>query len=275
MHRLSWDGEFWTIYLICVRSPHSRFPLAVTWQKLLTSIWRISDMVCCILANYCDCFLIVFAFDQCWRPHGTSGIRLSLGTRVIFGANFGTKVDVWALGCIISSIWYSSYNADSWSAFCNRHSNFWPALTYWTEEWSRRWSFGKNNGADLREFSASLPERSGFEVDTWMVLVREFVQTSGNSADLNFYSGKSTPYWWIDTGEHRRCIANYGVKDIGPTSQFVRDYLCFDPDERLSIQDSSMLGWTCIRLLLLIAIYCVSRKLFKTNEYGIKLQLLR
>jgi len=38
-------------------------------------------------------------------------------------------------------------------------------------------------------------------------------------------------------------LANYGVKDIGPTSQFVRDYLRFDPDERLSIQEiQAMLG---------------------------------
>jgi len=38
-------------------------------------------------------------------------------------------------------------------------------------------------------------------------------------------------------------LTNYGVKDIGPTSQFIRDCLRFDPDERPCIKEIQSHAW--------------------------------
>ena len=38
-------------------------------------------------------------------------------------------------------------------------------------------------------------------------------------------------------------LSNYGVEDIGPTAQFIRDCLRFDPDERPSIKEIQSHTW--------------------------------
>jgi serine/threonine-protein kinase SRPK3 len=38
-------------------------------------------------------------------------------------------------------------------------------------------------------------------------------------------------------------LTNYGVEDIGPTAQFIRGCLCFDPDERPSIKEIQSHTW--------------------------------
>ena len=73
---------------------------------------------------------------------------------VILGAKFDTKVDVWALGCIVSLIQRFIIPCGLLQ-FCLDIRTSDRALAFWSGGLrrleSRRWSFGKNDGAYRRE----------------------------------------------------------------------------------------------------------------------------
>jgi len=156
-------------------------------------------------------FLIVFAFDPVLTANmapPASGI--SFGHQRLFSAQILVRRLMFELSaCIISSIWYLIIQCGLLKCFLHRHSNFWPGVDLLNRrmEFAKMIIWAKIMELTWEKFKCVSSERSrlrGRYLDG--AGEENSVQTSGNSADLNFYFRKSTPYWWIDTGEHRRCI---------------------------------------------------------------------
>jgi serine/threonine-protein kinase SRPK3 len=85
-----------------------------------------------------------------------------------------------------------------------------------------------------------------------MQTVKEFFSNCNfNILDFNHLIGNLLRIDSLIPVSIEEALANYGVKDrVGPTAQFIRGCLRFDPDERFSIKEVQLhewvgSGWSC------------------------------
>jgi len=92
-------------------------------------------------------------------------------------------------------------------------------------------------------FSTSLLERSRFRDVYFDDAGESILFKFPTSACINYYQGNLLHIGDLNPVSVEDALTNYGVKDVGPISQFIRDCLRFDPDERLSIKEVQCHAW--------------------------------